>query len=292
MEIKFCFSVLIVFFVSCKEVKDPKPQVKSRIQEEVNIQYQEVVPVNSDGITILDRFQTPSDYRRTTLSESSFGQYLRLLPLKPEGTSVSYYDGSTKENRNVYVSVVDLKIGFKDLHQCADAIMRLRAEFFWQNENYDKIHFNFTNGHKVEYKEWMSGKRMKVEGNRTTWVQKENQSNTYKDFWNYLELIFMYAGTSSLEKEMESIDLSDVRVGDVLIQGGFPGHAVIIVDEAEHVDTGDKIFMLAQSYMPAQELQIISNRIENLSPWYLFKEGTIATPEWTFESTDFKRFVE
>ncbi len=288
----FYIVVLVFLFTSCNGEKTSVTQVKSIELEKNDSEVADQVLVDHDGTSIKDRFQVPDGYKRTTLSKSTFGHYLRNLPLKKIGSAVHYYDGSIKNNNNVYVGVVDLEIGNKDLHQCADAIMRLRAEYFWHRENYDKIHFNFTNGHKVEYKEWMKGKRMKVEGNHTSWVQKENPSNSYQDFWNYLELIFMYAGTSSLEKEMKSVDLSDVRVGDVLIQGGFPGHAVIIVDEAEHIQTGSKIFMLAQSYMPAQELQIISNQTGNFSPWYVFKHGVIFTPEWTFESSDFRRFVE
>ena len=37
-----------------------------------------------------------------------------------------------------------------------------------------------------------------------------------------------------------------------------PGHVVLIVDMAEN-DKGEKIFMLAQSYMPAQQTQILIN---------------------------------
>jgi len=249
-----------------------------------------VVAQESDRLS--DRIKTPSKYFRTNLTGSSFGQYLRSLKLKPEGASVRYYNGSIKSNNEVYTAVVDLDIGDKDLHQCADAVMRLRAEYLWDNKEYDRIHFNFTNGHKVEYSEWMKGNRMEVKGNKTSWVEKTYPSNTYKDFWNYLELIFTYAGTASLEKEMKTIEVSEANIGDVLIQGGFPGHAVIIIDEAKHEDTGEKIFLLAQSYMPAQEIQILLNpNKSDLSPWYQIKEGDIITPEWGFKSEDLKRFT-
>jgi hypothetical protein len=50
-----------------------------------------------------------------------------------------------------------MEIGNKDLHQCADAVMRLRAEYLWNEERYDKIHFNFTNGFRVDYTKWIEG---------------------------------------------------------------------------------------------------------------------------------------
>jgi len=204
---------------------------------------------------------------------------------------VLYHNGAVKPNNEVYEAVVDLAIGSKDLHQCADAVMRLKAEYLWHQKQYDQIHFNFTNGFRVDYIKWMQGKRIKVDGNRTSWIKKTTPSNTYEDFWKYLEIIFMYAGTASLEKELISVDINKAKIGDVLIQGGYPGHAVIIVDKAKNDSTGENIYLIAQSYMPAQEIQILKNpENEKISPWFELKEGTIRTPEWRFRSEDLKRF--
>lgn len=242
------------------------------------------------GKNVLERFPTPQGYTRTVEPEGSFQHYLRTLDLKPHGSKVKYFDGRTKESNDVYIAVVDLEIGTKDLHQCADAVMRLRGEYLWNQERYDEIKFNFTNGFNVEYKEWMKGRRMVVDGNRTYWDNQNNASNTYEDFWKYLELIFAYAGTASLEKETINKPINEANIGDILIQGGFPGHAIIIVDQATNSE-GKSIFLLAQSYMPAQELQILMNpNNDSQNPWYELKEGVIETPEWTFSSNDFRSF--
>lgn len=245
------------------------------------------------GNTIKARIPTPRGFTRSQENHKSFQEYLRNLKLKPEGSFVQFYDGSMKNNDNVYDAVIDLEIGTKDLHQCADAVMRLRAEYLWRNQEYDKIHFNFTNGHRVAYTKWMNGHRMNVEGNRTWWSKEKDASNTYENFWNYMELIFMYAGTASLEKELKKRTINQATIGDVLIQGGHPGHAVIIVDKAVHDKTGDKVYLLAQSYMPAQDIQILKNPSNSsLSPWYKFDTEQIQTPEWNFNSTDLKYFLE
>lgn len=290
-----------IFFLSCKEGKIfDKPEVKKsefkkqafENKEELgNEAVKSIEEKSTLSNRLEDRIKPPYNYTRTELEESSFGTYLRSLKLKPKGEKVKYYHGGIKSNDNIYVGVVDLEIGDKDLHQCADAVMRLRAEYLWNNKEYDRIHFNFTNGHKVEYSKWMEGNRMKVEGNKTTWFKSTSASNSYENFWDYLELIFMYAGTSSLEKEMQSIKISEAQIGDVLIQGGFPGHAVIIIDEAENRTSGEKMFLLAQSYMPAQELQILVNPMKKSNPWYEIKKGEIQTPEWTFKSSDLRRFT-
>lgn len=117
------------------------------------------------------------------------------------------------------------------------------------------------------------------------------RANTYEDFWEYMELIFMYAGTASLAKELDKVGIEDAQIGDVLIQGGHPGHAVIIVDQVVDTLSGDARFLLAQSYMPAQDLQILLNPTDSeISPWYELKAGEIVTPEWLFSSNDLMRF--
>ncbi len=104
----------------------------------------------------------------------------------------------------------------------------------------------------------------------------------------------MYAGTASLSKELKSVDISEVEIGDVFIQGGFPGHAVIVVDMAVST-TGEKLIMLAQSYMPAQDIHVLVNPAnKRLGAWYevekIKEKEMLITPEWQFTSSDLKRF--
>lgn len=249
-------------------------------------------PVDTSGGTINTRFLCPEGYKRNQVSDSSFAKYLRNLPLKKHGSLVSTYDGRVKPSSGIYLAVVDLPIGNRDLHQCADAVMRLRAEYLYQQEQYEDIHFNFTNGFRVDYSRWMAGDRIVVQGNNVSWRRSASPSTSFESFWKYLETIFIYAGTLSLEKELNPVEVKDLQIGDVWIKGGSPGHAVIVVDVAIHQETGERIFMLAQSYMPAQEIQILINpHDDDLSPWYQIPEGEIfSTPEWRFTTDQLKRF--
>ena len=286
---KLLFFFILYLFIGCQS-EPPKSKVNPKIIKPI-VATEPII--SKTGATILERFNPPLNYQRTKAEKNSFQYYLRNLNLKPPGSNVLYHNGATKANNNVYEEVVDLPIGTKNLHQCADAIMRLKAEYLWNQKNYDQIHFNFTNGFRVDYSEWMKGKRIKVDGNKTSWINKNNPSNTYEDFWNYLEIIFTYAGTASLEKELLPVNIQEAEIGDVLIQGGHPGHAAIIVDKASDKSTGKNVYLLAQSYMPAQELQVLKNsEDQGMSPWMELKAGSIRTPEWGFESGDLKRFGE
>jgi hypothetical protein len=248
--------------------------------------------IDTSGKTLATRLNPPAGFSRINFPNNAFANYLQNLPLKPHGAKVKYFNGQTKEDNRVYDAVVSLPIGKRDLHQCADAVIRLRAEWLFSNNQFEKICFNFTNGFKACYSEWMKGRRIAVSGNRVWWTDGGLPVNTHESFWKYLETVFAYAGTLSLSKEMVAIPLSELSVGDVFIQGGLPGHAVIIVDMAVNKNTGEKLFLLAQSYMPAQEIQILKNpNNSSISPWYTASFTTeIFTPEWTFRETDLKRF--
>jgi len=269
-------------------------EIHNKLTDGNNMILQEKETINPDGKILLTRFIPPEGFQRTELTENSFAGYLRRLPLKPHNSEVMLYNGRRKTNNGIYDAVVDLDIGTKDLHQCADAIMRLRAEYLWTKKQYDKIHFNFTNGFRCEYTEWIKGKRIVINGNTVSWKQIADSSNTYTDFWKYLEIVFSYAGTLSLEQELEPVSIDDIQIGDVFIQGGSPGHAVIVVDIAINSTTDKKIFLLAQSYMPAQEIQILKNpEDDTISPWYCTDfSDKLVTPEWVFNKNDLKRFEE
>jgi len=247
--------------------------------------------INPEGKTISKRILTPEGFSRIKVNANSYGSYLRHLPLKEDGSKVKFYNGVLKPNFWVYSAVVDIDVGERNLQQCADAVMRLRGEYLYQNNRFDQIHFNFTNGFRVDYSEWMTGNRIVVEGNKSYWKKQTSASNSYSSFRKYMDIIFAYAGTLSLAKELKEVKLQDIQIGDVFIQGGSPGHAVIVVDLAAD-KSGNKIFLLAQSYMPAQDIHILKNpNDKNISPWYSIKfDGNLVTPEWTFKKTDLKRF--
>lgn len=244
------------------------------------------------GRTIASRFAPPAGYIRPSAPPGSFAAHLRGLPLKPPGSEVRLYDGRTKDAAGIYAAVVDLPIGSRDLHQCADAVIRLRAEYLMETGRPDDIRFHLTNGFEAAYSRWRRGERIAVRGNDARWTGVSLAETDDRDFWTYLETVFTYAGTASLEKELDAAPGDDPEIGDVFIRGGHPGHAVIVVDKAADPESGRTVFLLVQSYMPAQEIQVLVNPGDpRLSPWYASNFGNVLrTPEWTFVSAERKRF--
>ncbi|MFA4980143.1 hypothetical protein D3C81_876410 [compost metagenome] len=229
--------------------------------------------INPDGMTIKSRILLPEGFKRPTYKVEEFGKFLENLPLYPITQEVHYYNGKIKPRNNIYNSVVKLDIGKRDLHQCADAVMRLRADYLYQQKRYKDIKFNFLSDSKPRaYTNYAKG------------------DYSYPTYWKYLEYVFAYANTASLHDELPSVKTTqEVKIGDTFIQKGSPiGHAIIVVDLAKD-STGKTIVLLAQSYMPAQEIQILNNwNNSTLSPWYDIDQDIIKTPEWTFYPRNLK----
>ncbi|RKX68563.1 hypothetical protein DRP53_10480 [candidate division WOR-3 bacterium] len=240
--------------------------------------------------TIIRRIQPPEGYRR--IEASPFGEWLRHLPLKRGRPPVYLYNGRKKADQTVHHAVVDLDVGDEDLQQCADAIIRLRAEYLYQRGCFDSIGFLITSGDWIRFRKWISGFRPVVRGNRVTWIRKGISDSSYQSFREYLRFIFKYAGTYSLAKELKKTDPADPQIGDVFIQPGFPGHAILIIDLARDPRTGKMVMLLGQSFLPAQDFHILNNpENPSLSPWYEVKEGgELITPEWEFDFGDLSRW--
>jgi len=276
-------TVLGIFLIFCGNRQSIEVDKETALITEITVSdTNNISIIDEKGMSIQTRFNPPNGFQRKPVADSSFASYLRNLPLKPAGSKVRYYNGDIKYN-DVYDAVVDMDISDRDLQQCADAIMRLRGEYFYSIGKYDEISFTLTNGFRMDYSEWMKGNRVIVNGNRTVWSRTAEPSNTYKDFRNYIEFVFIYAGTLSLSKSLQSKNIKDIAIGDVFILGGSPGHAIIVVDVAEN-NNGEKVFLLAQSYMPAQETQILKNYNDNkITPWYSANiVEYLDTPQWTF----------
>ena len=249
--------------------------------------------IEKEGNTLNTRFAPPPAYERVKIEDSTFAFYLRNLKLKPHGSKVLLYNGKFKNRQDVHSAIIDMSIGKKDLQQCADAIMRLRAEYLYGKKQFDKIQFNFTSGHTLKFIDWAEGIRPIINGNKVAFAKKAGKDYSYPNFLKYMETIFMYCGSYSLERELVAVKgIGNLKAGDIFIRGGFPGHAVIVLDVAKNKENGEKVFLLGQSYMPAQEIHILKNfNNENLSPWYSENFGEIlSTPEWDFPKNSLMRF--
>jgi len=274
LHMYFSLILLVTFTLSCIHPPEDHSVLNAQKAQDHTDSTQQEIPEPIVASEI-GGIPTPAGYQRTPTSQNSFGQYLRSVALRTDNDTVFQHDGEPKSRQDVHHAILTIDVGTRDLQQCADACMRLRGEYLFAQKRYDEIHFNFLRDNKPRY-----------------YKDHADSEHSHKSFRKYMDYIFSYANTASLRRELPNVSVDDMQIGDIFIQQGLPyGHAVMVVDMAENAE-GKKIFMIAQSYMPAQDIHILKNfNDSNNSPWYSVDFGdSLITPQWDFYATDLKRF--
>lgn len=251
------------------------------------------ININQDKNTIKERFTTPKGYDWVEERPDSFGYFIENFKLKPYGSPILKYDGNPISTQHLHEAVFDIDTGDKDLQQCADAVIRLRAEYLYKTKRFDEIKFHFTSGDLVSWNDYKHGVRAFVNGNSVTFRKTADADDSYQSFRNYLDLIFNYAGTISLNQETKPVTKnSNLKTGDILISPGSPGHVVFIAGVCKNKE-GKKLFLLGEGFTPAQSIHVISNPFhKNISPWYDLNvhDSETKTARYLFKPTNFRSF--
>ena len=189
-----------------------------------------------------------------TISEgglSDWELFIKHFPRK-KSTVVRDYAGNVIKEHSLGV----LNTRVTSVQQCADAAIRLRAEFLYSRKEYNKIKFKLTSGLEVPFSKWALGYRVKVNGNRATLI-KTQSTNDYSrnNFEEYLKVIMTYAGSASLSRDLLHSNVPP-KIGDLLVLGGYPGHVVIIIDKKQK--NGINYYLFANSWIPAQDIEIVT----------------------------------
>lgn len=249
--------------------------------------------VDASGESIRARIEAPPGFEWEEEASGSFGEFLQQTKLKASGSQILDFRGEPIGNQAEHVAVLDYDVGNKDLQQCADAAIRLRAEYLRQADRSDEIGFHFTSGDFFKWSDYKNGIRPQVVGNSVSFSQTASPDDSYEAFRRYLNIVFMYAGTISVNRETRQVRSDeDIKTGDIIITPGSPGHVVIIVGRAKN-SSGERVYLLAQGYTPAQSIHVITNPFEGgLNPWYRLSvsQSSVSTARYTFGQTNIRSY--
>lgn len=236
------------------------------------------------GASLSTRIMTPTGYTRTPSEEGSLTEFLRNYALKDDGSKVLLYDGTEKEKQTSHMAVFALPLEAKNLQQYADSVMRVYAEYYLKQKQYEKIIFGYSDGFKAEYSKWIEGNRIAVTDSGSKWVKRAEYDESYESFQEYMRMVFAYAGIWTMKDESTSVEVAQAQVGDVFFDTSDGGKVVMIVDICENED-GKKAYLLASGGKPAQEFVLLANPLHADDPWYYEEEigGAVETPEFTFK---------
>src|SRR6188768_553198 len=209
---------------------------ENSIETKPNNEIKAIIPETIRGISLPQGFNYVND------GDSAYSNWLLDLRLKKSKT-VYLYNGKLKSNQDVQFGVLNIDIGKKDLLQCADAAMKLRADHLFEKHLFDQIKFLTTSGNEISFESWLNGMRWKAQGAKlVSYNIHKEESNILQEYNSFMELVFSYCGTYSLSKQLKAVnDTKSLQPGDVFVYGGFPGHAVTVMAVATN-KTGKIIF--------------------------------------------------
>lgn len=272
------FAFLITLFSSTDATKNIERKTTKKTIENPDRKIREIYLPNGFGY--------PNEV------DSAYSNWLLDLKFK-KNKPVYLYDGKLKLNQDVHYGVLNIDIGKNDLIQCADAAIKIRADYLFEKNRFPEINFAATSGDKISFESWLKGTRWKAQGNKlVSYTTTRNVNKIKNDYDAFMKLVYSYCGTYSLSNQLKQVnDNSSLQAGDIFIKGGFPGHAVTVMAVAKNGD-GKKIFLLSQGYMPAQDIHILKNSANpSLSPWYALSDiYPLCTPEWRFNNGSLKRW--
>lgn len=217
---------------------------------------------------------------------NSWQYFLQQLPVvdKP----IVDYRGREISYQQKHVGIIPYDVGTSDLQQCADALIRLRVEYLFQQKKFGEIGFHFVSGDYYTWNDYCKGLRPIAKGNGVKFISGAASDRSHESLRRYLDIVYSYASTISLSKELKTA--TDFEVGTIVIHAGSPGHCFIIIDEAKN-KAGEKVYKLAEGYTPAQSIYVLRNLDEDgISPWYKLKKGVIETASYRFDDYKLGRF--
>jgi hypothetical protein len=215
------------------------------------------------------RFPTPPGYKRVKVEPGSFAEWLRGLPMAPEGTPAKSYDGkeTLAADDDYLAGVVAIDTGNPDLQQSSDVIIRLHAEYLWSRGEKDKISYLSATKLSMPLSRWEKGQRLIPNGPNVFWVVKGKPSEVdHPEFRRYLDAVFNWANSTSLAPRSTPVaDPKELVAGDFFLQTSEPNHVAVILDVAEK-PSGERVALLGQARNPAESIHVM--RPGKATPWF------------------------
>lgn len=239
---------------------------------------------------IAARFDPPGGFTRVPAASGGWGAWLRNLPMRAAGTPVRSLGGNVilSGESPLLAGVVDIDV--RRSQECADAILRLRAEYLHTSGRDSEIAFHATSGDRLSWVEWRSGIRPRLAGNRLRFSRRAQPDSSRASFDAFLGWVFSYCGTLSLATEGHAVRVRDAAIGDFFVHGARPGHAVMIADLARN-RAGHEVALLIEGYMPAQSVYVMAS--DRGAAWFRLDPGKpLHVPRWgrAFKPSELRRF--
>ncbi len=229
--------------------------------------------VPSSSGPLWEVFPPPAGAER--LEADPFATWIGALNVKAPDVPVRTHDGRVVRG-HPGARVIDLPMVPGDLQQCADAAIRVRAE--WLEETGGEILYHATSGDPIPWTRWQAGERPYEKDGGLAW-----RPGTGGGWEAYLTAVMVWAGTWSVAT-YDTVPAEDPRAGDLLVEGGFPGHAVMLLDVAKRDE--ETFVLIGESFMPAMDFHVEPGPVEG---WWSWEEG-VRLAHWDLREAPLRRW--
>jgi len=176
----------------------------------------------------------PAGFKTVEYPASSYSRWLADRPLKTNNVILAHDGQIIAAGTDRVCAVLNLPLLFTgDLEQCADYAMRLWAEYHKDRSNLDQLYLFDYNGRRQYYK---------------------TSGLSYRKF---LLRAFANSNSYSLKQGCAKVDTGAIVPGDMVVQNerGGVGHVSVVLNVCRD-STGQRLYLIGFSYMPAQEFHV------------------------------------
>lgn len=211
----------------------------------------------------------PPGFTRVPATPGSWAWWLRHLPVLEPSAPLRYFDGTLVPRGNSgLIAVVDLDTGKRDLQQCMDVLIRLRAEHLRAAGLEKRIAFRYPGGRYLTWRSWVKGLRPDRSSKDLTLIPRAAWSDSRGSFMGYLQTLYHDTGTVHHQSE-PSVAPAELAIGDFFVYPPNPatvnGHAVMVLDLAVSA-TGERRIVVGQGDTPATDFHVL--RSPRGSAWF------------------------
>jgi len=217
------------------------------------------------------------EYNRLNANKDSYAHWLRNLPLEEPGSSVYDFKGNIFKSGtdSSVAAVVKWNISGRRLEQCMDIVIRLYAEFLWQEHKTDNLKLPLPGGTWLYWNHWRSGYRPFFKGIQVDLRKSTHPDSTYSNYIKFLHTIFSESHTQQFYHSYHPVMRENVQIGDFIVRKGTKGHAVMIVDLAQNA-RGELVALIGNGDTPACQFFLLNHTKGN--PWVPLNRDEEAIP--------------
>ena len=214
---------------------------------------------------------------RVIPGENSFGAWLINLSLMPAGSPVlDYRKRIYKSDEDTTIAaVVDMDISGRRLEQCMDILIRLYAQYLWDNDRSGELNLPLPGGYWLAWKDWKIGIRPVFKGIKVSYKKSAVRDDSFSQFEAYLRNIYAESHTQQFYHQYTPVQPENVQIGDFFVLKGSKSHAVMVVD-LMITPAGAKYALIGHGDTPACQFHLLNLR--KSQPWIPLNPNTHHLP--------------